>query len=251
MAWLARAAERALAAGDHATAAGAYSELLLAEREAPWDADQASFDAWRAGLRRAQARHRWDMRGSWPSITLRVEPGDSLVAIRKRALAERPELFLCTGLIARANELRGSVIQPGQDLRVPIEQAHAIVDLSARWVLYLHGDEVVDAWRVGIGREETETRPGSYTGGDKQEEPTWFRPGHDPVPFGDPENPLGTRWIAWVLPNGTNSSLGFHGTNDPAGVGGAVSQGCIRMRNEDVEELFEILPRGTSVEVLP
>ncbi len=79
----------------------------------------------------------------------------------------------------------------------------------------------------------------------------WFRPGMDPVPFGDPKNPLGTRWIAWFTPEGKKSSLGFHGTNEPQSMGGAVSEGCIRMRNHEVEVLFEILPRGSRILVRP
>ena len=75
----------------------------------------------------------------------------------------------------------------------------------------------------------------------------WFRQGEDPVPFGDPENPLGTRWIAWKGSNG----LGFHGTWESEKIGQAASDGCIRMRNEDVEMLFEVLPRGSRIVVLP
>jgi lipoprotein-anchoring transpeptidase ErfK/SrfK len=78
----------------------------------------------------------------------------------------------------------------------------------------------------------------------------WFRKGEDPVPFGDPRNLLGTRWLSWAE-NGVETGYGFHGTSDPSGVGGAVSAGCIRMRNEDVELLFEILPDNAEVVVQP
>jgi lipoprotein-anchoring transpeptidase ErfK/SrfK len=47
------------------------------------------------------------------------------------------------------------------------------------------------------------------------------------------------------------SHLGFHGTTDPDTVGGAVSSGCVRLRNEDVEVLFEILPEKSDVVVQP
>ena len=78
----------------------------------------------------------------------------------------------------------------------------------------------------------------------------WFRPGKDPIPFGDPENPLGTRWMAWNEDD-KGTSLGFHGTTDPEGVGGRVSKGCVRMRNADVELLYDVLPRGAVVAVRP
>ena len=57
--------------------------------------------------------------------------------------------------------------------------------------------------------------------------------------------------MSWDDENGWHSTLGFHGTNDEAGVGEAVSLGCIRMRNEDVEVLYEVLPVGSVVEVKP
>lgn len=74
-----------------------------------------------------------------------------------------------------------------------------------------------------------------------------MRPGHAPVPYGDPGNPLGTRWIAWDGRQG----FGFHGTWSPETVGTAASDGCIRLRNEDVERLFEILPQGAEIDVRP
>jgi lipoprotein-anchoring transpeptidase ErfK/SrfK len=175
-----------------------------------------------------------------------VQPGDSLVAIRKKVIADKPELNLCTGLIQRANQLRdGNSIHPGQKLRIPLDAVHTLVSLRARFLLYYHGEEVVAAWPVTIGREDR-TVPGEYTVGEKQEEPMWFRQG-DPVPFGEPENPLGTRWIAWAGSNG----LGFHGTWEPEKIGQAASDGCIRMKNEDVELLFEVLPRASRIVVLP
>jgi len=75
----------------------------------------------------------------------------------------------------------------------------------------------------------------------------WFPKGRAPVPFGDPENPLGTRWIAW---DGSNS-LGYHGTSEEDRIGEAASDGCIRLRNQDVEVLFEILPKGSPISVDP
>ena len=65
------------------------------------------------------------------------------------------------------------------------------------------------------------------------------------VPFGDKENVLGTRWIR-LVPNGKTSrqvsGLGIHGTWDPTSIGKAESNGCLRLLNKDVEELFAIIP---------
>jgi hypothetical protein len=43
---------------------------------------------------------------------------------------------------------------------------------------------------------------------------------------------------------------GIHGTNMPNSIGRAASHGCIRMRNQDVEELFELVQVGDPVELV-
>lgn len=245
MALLVRQATDDLRAGRYRDAARAWSAAILAELDAPWPTDREAILAWGRSLAEAQERHRWDPRGEWPSLEVEVQQGESLVALRKRVLAQHPELTICTGLLARANRL-GRYIHPGDVIRVPTDRAHALVDLSERLALYMMGDEVVALWEVAIGREGR-TRPGRYRAGEKLEEPPWFRPGGGVVPYGDPENPLGTRWIAWDGSQG----LGFHGTDEPETIGQAASDGCVRMRNEDVEQLFEILPRGAEIEVRP
>jgi len=245
------AARQALDSGAAAAAAKQYGALLLDGLSASPEAPRDRLRTWSEALTRAQAAHRWSRRGVWPSIEITVQPGDSLIAIRQRALAANPGLLLSTGLIAKANELPSeTAIRPGDTLRIPTDRASALVDISGMWTLFLLGDEVAASWEVGVGKAQTPTRPGAYTVGLKQKEPMWSPVGRAPVPYGDPENPLGTRWLAW-FDQGRNTSLGFHGTNDPSGVGRAASDGCVRMRNADVELLFEILPRDARVLVRP
>jgi lipoprotein-anchoring transpeptidase ErfK/SrfK len=64
------------------------------------------------------------------------------------------------------------------------------------------------------------------------------------VPGGHPLNPLGYR--AMYL---GSSLYRIHGTDAPWTIGSAVSKGCVRMYNEDVEQLFRIVPVGTKVTV--
>ena len=251
LARLAQDAQAALAAGKHREAALAYGNLIAGEVRAPWKADKAALTAWSDALHQAQASYRWSPRGEWQSVDVAVTGGDSLISVRKRAIQEHPELLICTGQIERANGIRGATIHPGQVLRIPVARASVLVDLDAHWALYRLGAEVVAAWEVGVGKPGSETALGEYVVGEKTKEPPWFRPGHAPVPYGDPENPLGTRWIAWQKPDGTNTGLGFHGTKDPASIGEDQSQGCVRMRQPAIEELFEILPKGAVVTVQP
>jgi len=245
----ARAAEAHLAAGRSRDAALAYGAVLLGVLDAPWKSGREFLQACSDGLARAQRGYRWNPQADWPSIAVKVESGDSLISVRKRALESHPDLLVCTGEIARANGLRGEMIHPGELLRIPTAHPNVLVDLDQHWALYRLDAEVVAAWEIGIGKPGSETPPGEYRAGEKTKEPMWFRAGHPPVPFGDPENPLGTRWIAWQLLDGKNSSLGFHGTRDPQSIGDDQSQGCVRMRKEAIEDLFEILPRGAVIRV--
>ena len=58
--------------------------------------------------------------------------------------------------------------------------------------------------------------------------------------------PFGSRWMALDVPWG---SYGIHGTSMPWTIGGYFSSGCVRMFNEDVEEVFDLAPSGTLVTV--
>lgn len=248
MALLAREVREQPAGVAPAANARNLSALLLAEVDAPWPAERAALARWSSALAQAQQGYRWNPAGGWPGIESEVLAGDSLTTVRARAVKENPQWKLCTGLIARSNRL-GEVIHPGQRLRIPIEPASTLVDLDARWLFYKLGEEVVAAWPVCIGRPGNDTIPGQYTVGELTKDPMWFPEGQQPVPFGDPRNPLGTRWIGWEPDAGGKRGLGFHGTNEPDTIGSAASDGCVRMRNEDVEELYRILPRGTRISV--
>lgn len=246
---LERDARAAVAERRFEEAARAFSELLMRELSAPWQTSRQALERWSNGLRDAQREHRWNPRGKWPSDEVLVQAGDSLIAIRMRHLASHPEARLCTGLIERANRLKGH-LQPGQVLRIPTDAARVLVDLDARWALYILGEEVVAAWPVGVGRPGEDTPPGDYTVRNKLENPPWMKEGQEPIPFGDPRNPLGTRWMGWAR-DGAKTSYGFHGTWEPESIGQAASDGCIRLMNADAEELFQILPEGAAIRVQP
>lgn len=62
----------------------------------------------------------------------------------------------------------------------------------------------------------------------------------------NPGGPFGTMWMSL-----SKKHYGIHGTNDPSSIGKAVSRGCIRMYNQDVEELANTIPIGTRVLIRP
>ena len=65
------------------------------------------------------------------------------------------------------------------------------------------------------------------------------------MPPESPENVLGTRWMGFDIPG-----YGIHGTVEPKAIGQQVTAGCVRMLNEQVEELYSILPVGTEVVIV-
>ena len=234
----------------YAPAARLFSELIVNELDAPWREHRGALANWGQMLNLAQDEHRWNPRADWPGVEMVVEAGDSLTTIRKRYLGNYPERLMCTGLIAKSNRLTG-YLQPGQRLRVPTEPVEVLVDLSAFRVCVLIGGQVARTYEVGTGRAGEDTITGLFTAGEKQTNPSWFPRGQEMVPFGDPRNPLGTRWIPWMRPGGERTSYGFHGTNQPESIGSAASDGCIRFRNAEVEEFFEVVPEGTRITVRP
>ncbi len=99
--------------------------------------------------------------------------------------------------------------------------------------------------------KQNRTPEGKFVVKNKEVEPSWTAPGKN-VPFGDPANPLGTRWmgIKETCLNSQNTGYGIHGTKDPNSIGTSASNGCIRMHNSEVEELFDIIPYGVPVEIV-
>jgi hypothetical protein len=62
----------------------------------------------------------------------------------------------------------------------------------------------------------------------------------------NPGGPFGVRWMRLSIPWG---GYGIHGTNNPSSIGKAVSHGCVRMYNEDVIQVYDLVPLGTPVNI--
>jgi lipoprotein-anchoring transpeptidase ErfK/SrfK len=156
-------------------------------------------------------------------------------------------------LIQKSNGIENPhLIKRGDDLRVLKAEVSIAVDLSScRLVLYLNG-EFCKRYPVGVGAYDR-TPTGSYIITYKEPFPKWFRRGGEAIEYGEEGNILGTRWMATKdadNPGGDGRGIGIHGTTDDTSVGKSVSAGCVRMYNEDVEELYAIVPIGTPVEIV-
>jgi lipoprotein-anchoring transpeptidase ErfK/SrfK len=107
-------------------------------------------------------------------------------------------------------------------------------------------------YTVGVGALRFETPPGAYHIKSKAKNPSWNNPGSRWARYmpahirPGPRNPLGTR--ALRLDRG---ALVIHGTPQPWTIGRRASHGCIRMKRDDVEQLFDIVPTGTPVFIVP
>jgi lipoprotein-anchoring transpeptidase ErfK/SrfK len=115
------------------------------------------------------------------------------------------------------------------------------------------GFDLVHTWSVATAKPGYTTPTGVWSIWDKRENPTWYNPALDSwgaglpaVIPGGPGNPMGTRAIYIDAPG----LIRIHGTTDPASIGRYASHGCIRMFNEDVEKLFDVIPVGAHVVVV-
>ncbi|OGV41532.1 MAG: hypothetical protein A2X46_02530 [Lentisphaerae bacterium GWF2_57_35] len=165
-----------------------------------------------------------------------VESGDSMAALAKK--------FKTTvDVIRKGNNVSGQIIRIGQRLRVFGGAFSIEVDKSDNTLLLKMNDRFFKRYRVGTGKYGT-TPIGDFVIEDKIAQPTWWRPDGKEIPYGDPENLLGTHWLKLNVPG-----YGIHGTWEPESVGQATSAGCIRLANDQVEELFTLVPIGTPVKI--
>lgn len=129
------------------------------------------------------------------------------------------------------------------------EPLHLKISLRHRQVTLYRGKNQIKSYPVAVGRRGWETPVGQFRVREMLVKPTWIHPfTGKAIQGGEPENPLGSYWIGFWS-NGKNW-VGFHGTPNPESVGKAVSHGCIRMYNKDIEELFNQVTVGTPVTVV-
>ena len=171
-----------------------------------------------------------------------VQRGDSLARIARR-FGTTVELIQKSNQLANAN-----LIKAGDRLRIFTGQFGIEVNKSRNDLVVLLNGSFFVRYRVGTGKFG-KTPVGSFKISDKIVNPVWWRPDGKEVPFGDPDNILGTRWMALRATGDTDDVRGYgiHGTWEKNTIGKAESAGCIRMHNKDVEELFNLIPLGTEV----
>lgn len=167
------------------------------------------------------------------SFLYEVQVGDSLYKIAKKYKTT-------VDLLMKSNNLTKSLIKPGMKLKVEKAVFAIKISKSEGKLILKANDEIVKKYPVGLG-ENNSTPVGQFKITTRIIDPVWYKTGAI-VPANSPENILGTRWLGLSEPG-----YGIHGTVDPQPINKQRTQGCVRMRNKDVEELFIIVPRGTEV----
>ncbi|HNX91208.1 MAG TPA: L,D-transpeptidase family protein [Candidatus Omnitrophota bacterium] len=166
-----------------------------------------------------------------------VQKGDSLYALAKK-------YNTTIGLIKQANHLSSDVIRLGQKLKITVAKFNIFVDKSKNILILNKDGEPFKTYTVSTGKNNS-TPVGTFTIVDKMVTPPWTKPGVGTIMPDDPRYELGKRWMAISC-----QGYGIHGTNDENSIGGQVTAGCVRMHNNDVIELYDLVPVGTPVEII-
>lgn len=106
-----------------------------------------------------------------------------------------------------------------------------IVDISNHTLAVVQNELIIRSYKVGLGGEKTPE--GTFQISEKVRDPK-----------GPEKGVFGTRGMTL-----SNTLYAIHGTNEPASIGKDESLGCVRMTDEDVEELFDMVPLGTTVKI--
>ncbi|MFD1745875.1 L,D-transpeptidase [Rhizobium helianthi] len=178
-----------------------------------------------------------------------------------RSFVDRPARApVQAAAMQRVPVMKGNIEPQFLPQMVSYQTQHApgtiVIDTNNRFLYLVMENGQAKRYGVGVGKPGFEWA-GTHKVTRKAEWPSWHPPkemiareaakGHYlPASMqGGPENPLGARALY------LGSTLyRIHGTNAPWTIGSAVSSGCIRMRNEDVTDLYGRVPVGTKVIVM-
>ncbi|WP_255101854.1 MULTISPECIES: L,D-transpeptidase family protein [unclassified Synechococcus] len=147
----------------------------------------------------------------------------------------------------------------------PLPERSLVLHRGKRQVVVVENGRELRRFPVGVGMPGWETPLGRFQVIEMAPDPAWKHPVSGKIYPPGPNNPLGSRWIGFhrdcAGKRGFNGqqhlevkgcvSAGFHGTPQRESIGQAVSHGCVRMYDENVRDLFELVRMGMVVTVLP
>jgi hypothetical protein len=118
-----------------------------------------------------------------------------------------------------------------------------VVSLEDHKLALVEDGEVKKVYPVAVGKPTTPSPIGTFTIERRVANPVYHHAGKTVQP--GPGNPVGTRWMGLSV-----RGYGIHGTNAPNSIGKAASHGCIRMAKADLEELYDLVQVGDTVELV-
>jgi lipoprotein-anchoring transpeptidase ErfK/SrfK len=162
------------------------------------------------------------------------------------------QFFVCAGASAVVAGLHSAQARELVSWDGGHEVGTIVVKTSERQLYYILGNGMALRYDVAVGKEGMQWSGDTFVQS-KRRDPSWsptarMRSEHPSLPEympPGPDNPLGVRaiYLGW-------SEYRIHGTNAPWSIGRAASSGCIRMRNDDVVDLFERVHIGAPVQVI-
>ncbi len=167
-----------------------------------------------------------------------IQSGDTLGKIAKK-------YHVTDSFLAAINGIKDkNRIRAGQNLKVIQGPFHVKIFKNRHVMQVFLQETFVRQYTVGLGLESG-TPTGEWSVTDKLVNPPYYSPrGEGIIAADDPDNPLGERWIGLRGVSGEavgQQRYGIHGTHDPSTIGKNESLGCVRMYNEDVESLYDML----------
>lgn len=175
-----------------------------------------------------------------------VRAGDNLERIGRRYKVPHEVLMTING-IRRPESLRAGV-----NLKVVKGPFHVKVYKSSFTMdLLLQENQYVKSYPIGLGKVGHETPTGLWAVkiGGKMIQPQWTDPNGHTFYAGDPDYPLGSRWIGLEGLEGDalgRQGFAIHGTKEPEQIGQRGSLGCIRLHNGSVVEVYTLLTPALS-----
>ncbi|UDQ97675.1 L,D-transpeptidase family protein [Lentisphaerota bacterium WC36G] len=142
-------------------------------------------------------------------------------------------------------------IRVGENLNVYNGQWRIVVNKSKFLLMLFDKDNLFSAYSIALGKNN-KTPIGNFKIVSKVIEPDWYS-GTERIAYGDERNVLGTRWMEIKSTDKNNKELkgyGVHGTWERDSINKMRSNGCVRMLNENVEELFDIIPLNTPIKII-
>jgi L,D-transpeptidase ErfK/SrfK len=199
-----------------------------------------------------------------PTLLL-PQPGPVQLPLVSGPLQWPGETPASPGAAANLGALPGSGTPPPAAEVSAKPSRQLVLDRQRRLLLVLDNGQERHRYAVAVGMPGWETPVGRFEVIEKTANPVWEHPATGAKFKPGPDNPLGSRWIGFHRDcrgrKGFNGQehlelkgcviAGFHGTPNRASVGRAVSHGCVRLYDENVQELFDLVQIGTPVTVLP